>query len=219
DNGEFLNEDRWHNWKVLRGRDDPEKSLSGTQQYKTAKNAFAEHDVFMTRVTHGGRHASAIEAEALGIPFDLIKRGGGWKDRLVRLETHYLGKLPLQFARGIADFWDKAFHLPRNNASPSLELQRMIFPWIEDYFGSENEAWKKNCEKEMREVDENEDDGISDDDYDENDNNVEFVEENGRIVQGSGLRVRKTQPTIQRSTDTAKRGFLRLLCCQFRVAK
>ncbi|KAG2206233.1 hypothetical protein INT45_003904, partial [Circinella minor] len=101
-------------------------------------------------------------------PFDLIKRGGGWKDRLGRLETHYLG-----------------FHLPRNNASPSLELQRMIFSWIEDYFGSKNEAWKKICEKEMREVDENEDDGISDDDYDENDNNVEFVDENGRIVQGS----------------------------------
>ena len=191
----------------MRGREDPEKSLSGTQQYKTAKNAFAEHDVFTTRVTHGGRHAGAIEAEALGIPFDLIKRGGGWKDRLGRLETHYLGKLPSQFAREMASFWDKAFHLPRNNASPSLELQRMIFPWIEDYFGCENEAWKKICEKEMREVDENKDDGISDDDYDENDNNVEFVEENGRIVQGSSQRVRKTQPTIQRSTDTAKQGF------------
>lgn len=194
----------------MRGRDDPEKSLSGTQQYKTAKNAFAEHDVFTTRVTHGGRHAGAIEAEALGIPFDLIKRGGGWKDRLGRLETHYLGKLPSQFARGMAGFWDKAFHLPRNNASPSLELQRMIFPWIEDYFGSENEAWKIICEKEMREVDENEDDGISDNDDDEN-NNVEFVEENGRMVQGNGQRVRKTHATIQRSTDTAKRGFLRLL--------
>ncbi|KAG2214027.1 hypothetical protein INT45_005412 [Circinella minor] len=193
DNGEFLNEDRWHNWKVLRGRDDPEKSLSGTQQYKTAKNAFAEHDVFTTRVTHGGRHAGAIEAEALGIPFDLIKRGGGWKDRLGRLETHYLGKLPSQFARGMAGsyvvhiYHNKAFHLPRNNASPSLELQRMIFPWIEDYFGSENEAWKIICEKEMREVDENEDDGISDNDDDEN-NNVEFVEENRRMVQGNGQR-------------------------------
>ena len=195
----------------MRGRDDPEKSLSGTQQYKTAKNAFAEHDVFTTRVTHGGRHAGAIEAEALGIPFDLIKRGGGWKDRLGRLETHYLGKLPSQFARGMGGFWDKAFHLPRNNASPSLELQRLIFPWIEDYFGSENEAWKKNCEKEMREVDENEDDGISDNDDDEDDSNVEFVEENGRMVQESGQRIRKAQPTTQRSTDTAKRGFLRLL--------
>ena len=59
------------------GRDDLEKSLSGTQQYKIAKSAFAEHDVFTTRVTPGGRRAGAIEAEALGIPYDLIKRGGG----------------------------------------------------------------------------------------------------------------------------------------------
>ncbi|KAG2222130.1 hypothetical protein INT45_007566 [Circinella minor] len=187
---------------ALHGRDDPEKSLSGTQQYKTVKNAFAEHDVFMTGVTHGGRHATTIEAEALGIPFDLIKRGC--------LETHYLSKLPSQFAKGMAGFWDKAFHLPRNNASPSLKLQQMIFPWMEDYFGSENKAWKIICEKEMREVDENKDDGISDNNDDEN-NNVEFVEENRRMVQGNGQRVRKTHATIQRSTDTAKRGFLRLL--------
>ena len=56
------------------------------------------------RVTHSGRHAGAMEAEALGIPYDLIKRGGGWKDCLGRLETHYLSKLPLQFARGMAGF-------------------------------------------------------------------------------------------------------------------
>ena len=57
----------------MRGWNDLEKSLSGTQQYKTSKNAFAEHDVFTTRVAHAG----AIEADALGIPYDLIKRGGG----------------------------------------------------------------------------------------------------------------------------------------------
>ena len=157
----------------MRGWNDLEKSLSGTQQYKTSKNAFAEHDVFTTRVAHAG----AIEAEALGIPYDLINRSGGWKDRLGRLETHYLGTLASQLARGMAGFRDKAFHLPRNKASPSLECRRMIFPWIEGYFGSENETWKKICEKEMREVDENEDDGISDDDHDENNDNVEFVEE------------------------------------------
>ena len=76
----------------------------------------------------------------------------------------------------MAGFWDKAFHLPRNNASPSLKLQRMIFPWIEDYFGPENDAWKKTCKKEMREIDEDEDDGISDEDNKDFDNSVEFVE-------------------------------------------
>ena len=87
----------------------------------------------------------------------------------------------------------------------------MIFPWIEDYFGPENDAWKKTCEKEMSEVDENEDDGISDEDDKDFDNSVEFVEENGRIGQQKDKRVRNTQLKLQRSTDAAKRGFLRLL--------
>ncbi|KAG2190675.1 hypothetical protein INT47_011749, partial [Mucor saturninus] len=104
-NGDFLNEKRWHNWKVLRGRSSPEKSLSG------------------------------------GIPFDLIKRGGGWKDRLGRLETHYLGKLPSPFARGMAGFWEEPFSLARNTVSPSLELQRTIFSWIGSHFGVGNVEW------------------------------------------------------------------------------
>ena len=49
----------------------------------------------------------------------------------------------------------------------------------------------------MREVDENEDDGISDDDHDENNDNVEFVEESRRMVQEYGQRARKTHPIIQ----------------------
>ncbi|KAI7880027.1 uncharacterized protein EV154DRAFT_568567 [Mucor mucedo] len=133
--GDFLNEDRWHNWKVLRGRSSSEKRLSGGSQWKTAKKALAHEENFTTRVTHGGRHASLMEAEGLIIPFDLIKRGGGWKDCLGRLEIHYVGKLPSPFARGMAGFWEKPFSLARNTVSPSLELQRTIFPLIESYFG------------------------------------------------------------------------------------
>ena len=56
----------------------------------------------------------------------------------------------------------------------------------------------------MSEVDENEDDGISDEDDKDFDNSVEFVEENGRIGQQKDKRVRNTQPKLQRSTDAAK---------------
>lgn len=66
---------------MVRGIDDPEKSISGAQQYTKAKHAFIEHNIFTTRITHDGRHASAIEAEALGIPLDIIKKGGGRMDR------------------------------------------------------------------------------------------------------------------------------------------
>ncbi|KAG2190460.1 hypothetical protein INT47_006627, partial [Mucor saturninus] len=211
-NGDFLNEDRWHNWKVLRGRSSPEKSLSGGSQWKTAKKALADEEIFTTRVTHGGRHAGSMEAEGLGIPFDLIKRGGGWKDRLGRLETHYLGKLPSPFARGMAGFWEKPFSLARNTVSPSLGLQRTIFPWIESYFGVGNVEWEAACDKEMKEIDENkdEDDNVINLEIRSQADPVEFVEEDGRML----LKEKKSngkQKKTQNSIDTAKRGFLRLL--------
>ncbi|KAI7854630.1 hypothetical protein BDC45DRAFT_568888 [Circinella umbellata] len=155
-----------------------------------------------TRVTHAG----ALEAESLGVPLDVIKKGGDWKDRLGRLETHYLGKLPSQFARGMAGFWDKPFRLPRNNVSPSLKLQKMVFPWIEDCYGPDNDPWKKFCEHEMYERNEN-DDGSDDGDCE----NVEFVERDGIQHQHSKNERSKAPSSLQRGADTAKRGFLRLL--------
>ena len=133
----------------MSGRGDPEKGISGAQQYKLTKDIFAEHGINSTRVTHGGRHAGALEAESLGVPLDVIKKGGDWKDRLGRLETHYLGKLPSQFARGMAGFWDKPFRLPRNNVSPSLKLQKMVFPWIEDCYGTDNDPWQPQVYNEV----------------------------------------------------------------------
>ncbi|KAG2210535.1 hypothetical protein INT47_002477 [Mucor saturninus] len=184
DNGNFLNEERWHNWKVLRGRAGPEKSLSGVSQWKRAKKALANEDIHTTRVTHGGRHAGSVEAEGLGVPFDLIKRGGGWKDHLGRLESHYLGKVPSPFARGMAGFWEKSFSLARNSVSPPIDLQKKIFPWIESYFGCGNLEWEVACEKEMKEVDENEDedDNTFNLEITNETDPVEFVEEDGKMV-------------------------------------
>ncbi|CEP12336.1 hypothetical protein [Parasitella parasitica] len=107
---------------------------------------------FTTRVTHGGGcHVGVMKAEAIGVSFEAIKRGGNWKDRFGRLEAHYLGKLPYPFARGIAGFKDKPFGLPKNSVPPPLDLQKMVFPWIEDYFSRGNLDWKIACDKEINE--------------------------------------------------------------------
>ncbi|OAD65350.1 hypothetical protein PHYBLDRAFT_153601 [Phycomyces blakesleeanus NRRL 1555(-)] len=129
---------------------------------KTAKKALADEEIYTTQVIHGGRHAGSMEAEGLRISFDLIKQEGGWKDRLGRLETHYLGKLPSPFARGMAGFWEKPFSLARNGVSLPMELQKM---------------------KEMNEVDKNEDEdeNIINLEIDEKADSVEFVEEDGRL--------------------------------------
>lgn len=184
---------------------DKEEGISGVQQYNATKKIFLEHGIHTSRVTHGGRHAGAMEAESLGIPIDSIKKGGGWKDRLGRLETHYLGKVPSEFARGMAGFWNKPFGLERNRVDPPLELQQEIFPWIENYFGENNADWKKECLDEMNQIDENE--------FNEDDTEAKFVEENVASQQMSEKRKGKQKETaaVHQTIDAAKRGFLKLL--------
>ncbi|CEP17138.1 hypothetical protein [Parasitella parasitica] len=97
-----------------------------------------------------------MEAKSLGTPIDSIKKGGGWKDRLGRLETHYLGKCRPSLLVVWLVFWNKPLVLERNRVDQPIELQRKIFPWIEEYFGGSNTNWKKKCLDEMNQIDENE---------------------------------------------------------------
>ncbi|KAI9327252.1 hypothetical protein BD770DRAFT_449902 [Pilaira anomala] len=219
ENGDFLHGDRWQFWKVLRGRFDPESSLSTTSQWQTAKEVLEDEEVFTSRVTHGGRHSGAMEAEALGIPVELIKKGGGWKDKETRLETHYLGKLPAPFARGMAGFWGKPFALARNSVSPSLELQKTIFPWIESYSSVNNKEWGAACNKEMNEIDDNKDEEANilnmvlnnEVELEEHVEEVEFVEEDGRTKSKKKDKGKGKQRAVQSRESVMKRGFLRLL--------
>ncbi|OAD74102.1 hypothetical protein PHYBLDRAFT_63947 [Phycomyces blakesleeanus NRRL 1555(-)] len=136
---------------------------------ENGKKALANEEIYTTRVTHGGRHPGSMEAEGLGIPFDLIERGGEWKDQLGRLETHYLSKLPSPFTR----------------------------------------EWIAVCEKEMDEVDENEDEdeNIINLDIDKEVDSVEFVEEDGRNQSKEKKRKGKQRATqsIKTSMSTQKK--------------
>lgn len=195
----FLRDENWQMIKVLTDKVDP---MSSSQQYDATKKIFLAHDIHISRITHGGRHSGAMEAESLGMPFDTIKKGGGWKDRLGRLETHYLGKVPSEFAHGLAGFWNKPFGLERNRVDPPIELQKKIFPWVEDFFG-DSAAWKKECLDEMNEKDENEyyEGDVSNPDY--------FVQEHGEedLVEGHSREKGKQAKVVYRSVDVARRGF------------
>ncbi|ORZ12520.1 hypothetical protein BCR41DRAFT_397538 [Lobosporangium transversale] len=69
---------------------------------------------------------------------------GGMPDQCMRRRMAHLTRAPMQ----------------RNKVSPSVELQCLIFPWIEKAYGKPGtESWKfwqRECEDEMAEVDENE---------------------------------------------------------------
>jgi hypothetical protein len=55
----------------------------------------------------------------------------------------------------MAGFQDKPYYLSRNSVNPPVELQQMVFPWIEGVYGKDNDEWRKECEAEMAEVDAN----------------------------------------------------------------
>ncbi|KAF9964542.1 hypothetical protein BGZ70_006320, partial [Mortierella alpina] len=53
----------------------------------------------------------------------------------------------------MAGFKDKPFHLPRNELAPPIDLQKKIFPWIEEAVGKpdsrERRIWEKQCLEDM----------------------------------------------------------------------
>lgn len=98
--------------------------------------------------THAGRRAGAQHAQLAGADIAEISQQGGWnRDRVV---THYMSNVPhvvpyklAGFRRDGEDLW-----LARNTLIPPVELQRMVFPFIEDVFlGVED--WRRWIENIM----------------------------------------------------------------------
>ena len=82
-----------------------------------------------------------------------------------RMDQHYMSNIPIRFAFGMAGFREgKPFHLKRNEVSPPVELQEMIFPFIETAFGEPeseaNKRWRQECLDEMNERDEDQPDQL-----------------------------------------------------------
>lgn len=93
-----------------------------------------------SKVTHGGRKAGAQHAHANGASIEAIAHHGNWNHR--RLVTHYLTQVSKEVPYRMAGFTlpNEEFWLERNTVIPSKELQKMIFPFIEELF-PENLDW------------------------------------------------------------------------------
>lgn len=141
------------------------------------------------------------------IPESEIQRGGRWLQGNGKMHQYYLSNLPFTYARGIAGFEGRPVHLKRNSASPSVVLQRMIFPFIEDVYriGDQSDdvayrRWFRECEDEMNEVNHNSDD-------------LDLRSEINDCKKWLNPRSRNAGPdeTIATDTDIAKRRFLKCL--------
>jgi hypothetical protein len=103
----------------------------------------------------------------MGIPEEEIQRGRRWVHGTTKMHQYYLSNLPVQFARGIAGFKDKPFHLRHNEVVPPESLQELIFPFIEsaydDLSETEQKEWRQVYKNEMNDVDLDYQEGDEDD--------------------------------------------------------
>ncbi|KAF9546856.1 hypothetical protein EC957_009308 [Mortierella hygrophila] len=130
--------------------------LSPSTSHSSTALVFAAELLTCSNVTHSSRHSGAKEAVRLNYPEEEISAGGRWSHDSGKMQQHYLAKRPIMFARYIAGFSDRPFHLKRNKVASSLGLQRLVFDFIEKSFGEknseENRIWRMECDEEMKEV-------------------------------------------------------------------
>ncbi|KAK3806140.1 MAG: hypothetical protein J3R72DRAFT_507494 [Linnemannia gamsii] len=86
-------------------------------------------------VTHLGRKHGARFAHMCGSTVEAIAKHGNWASN--RLSTHYLEGVEPSVALRLAGFerdHSERFWLARNTVIPSIELQKQLFPFIEDAY-------------------------------------------------------------------------------------
>ncbi|KAF9079240.1 hypothetical protein BGX27_006748, partial [Mortierella sp. AM989] len=138
---------------VLRRKD----ALSATSQIETTNSIMHSCDVYTTKVTHAGRHSGTTEAYRLGLNLDHIRHLGRWV--MGQMESFYAPKNPIIGAFYMTHFHERQqpYVIERDLVTPPLELQRLIFPWIEHTFDKDmpqkTPSWIDECDKAMTGVD------------------------------------------------------------------
>ncbi|KAG9067473.1 hypothetical protein KI688_012256 [Linnemannia hyalina] len=159
-----MDDPEWTAVKVL-GRGEKAPMVYTTTRESTLTVLNSQH-VSCTSITQSGRHSGAKEAARLKVAEEDTRTGGRWGQGTGKMHQVYLDKQPITFALAMAGFSVKPFHLRRNEVAPSLVLQRLIFPFIEEAIGApgsrENELWRKECDLEMQEFDPNDSDNLDD---------------------------------------------------------
>lgn len=109
-------------------------------------------EVHSSKVTHSGRHAGTSEAFYLQLSIDDLRHLGRWCMGV--MECAYLPQLPINGAFIMAHFkQNEQYFLERDLVCPPLELQRLLFPWIEKSFDNDfpdkTWSWIEECNSDM----------------------------------------------------------------------
>ncbi|GEQ70446.1 hypothetical protein JCM33374_g4123 [Metschnikowia sp. JCM 33374] len=139
---DFLDVDDWYTAKLLfaaskgsTGKNAPnstEKHAAiSTSHANTLATAFFDSIGFKSiKKTHAGRKNQAENADAFGVPLAQIRRAGRWDlDVLEERYTSCFAHAFIHFSAGFRE--DEQYYIARDIPVPE-ELQRMIFPWLEE---------------------------------------------------------------------------------------
>ncbi|KAF9122110.1 hypothetical protein BGX30_002203 [Mortierella sp. GBA39] len=129
------------------------KALNSKTQIDSTAAVMRTCEVYSTKVTHSGRHAGTSEVYRLNLSLDHIRHLGRWNPIIGAFYMAHFNKP------------NEPYLIERDLVTPPLELQRLIFPWIERSFDLDDPgkppSWIAKCDQEMLGVDES---VITDDD-------------------------------------------------------
>lgn len=144
----------WLEHKVLHGAGkESHEPISYSATRDSTYKVLKRQCIRCAHITHSGRHSGALEGQLLNVPIDDIHNGGRWNQGAQKVHEFYLNGFPAPFALGISGFQRNTFHLRRNEEWPSKELQRQVFPFIENALYSMDSAqqheWIEECDRAM----------------------------------------------------------------------
>ena len=107
--------------------------LSPAAHYASIRQLFIAAGVISKKKTHLPRGAGSRHAQDAGADIAAIENHGGWGKG--RLSTHYLSRISDDVPSKMAGCTlpGERLWLSRNTLLPPVELQRMLFPCVEDY--------------------------------------------------------------------------------------
>lgn len=136
---QWPNGEKWQSIKLFKANKGQFEGLTYDAQLKYVKRTFEDRGIFMKSWTHAGRHAGVLQGEALSIPDAELRRLGHWDSS--RMAKHYSSGVSREAAREMAGHkkGDGSYYLTRECLLPPTELQKQVFPRLEeslDYINS-----------------------------------------------------------------------------------
>lgn len=148
-----LTNPKWTDYHLLAGNKPMDVPMTYNSQFQAQVEALHESGILdKGTVTHLGRKHGSRFAHMCGSTVEAIAKHGNWASN--RLSTHYLEGVEPSVALRLAGF-DRdrleRFWLARNTVIPSIELQRQLFPFIED--ACSDTFWRLTIDNIMRDCD------------------------------------------------------------------